>query len=116
MKPVPGRSASMSGKVTPGPSRRLTSLTENTLPVMGGVGDGVKVLVGGACVNVLDGVSVSVGRAVRDGIGVAVKRGVMLTIGASVAVGGSGSAAGAPQAASSSAAASGTMRRTPDRR
>jgi hypothetical protein len=58
---------------------------------MGGVDEGVKVLVGGAWVNVCEGVRVAVGSAVREGIGVAVKRGVRLTIGASVAVAGSGS-------------------------
>jgi len=58
-----------------------------TLPIIGGVGEGVKVFVelGGTVVR--DGVKVAEGSGVREGIGVAVKRGVMLTIGASVAVG-----------------------------
>lgn len=86
-KRVPGRSAVMAEKVTSGPVRRLMLLTDCTLPVMGGVADGVKVSVGVGGIVVSEGVNVVVGSGVRDGIGVAVNRGVMLTMGARVAVG-----------------------------
>src|SRR5262245_7068384 len=57
------------------------------MPVIPGVGEGVKVLEGVGVMGVSDGVRVKVGSGVRLGTGVAVKRGVILTMGASVSVG-----------------------------